>query len=386
MDSPRPKVALLIETSKAFGRGLLGGIARWNRQHRPWSIYVEERGLEDPPPPWLRRWRGNGIISRGADRTAVRLAIRRGIPVVDLRYAGTDFGLPAVFSNQGSIARLAAEHLAERGFRRFGFVGLRGVNWSLHRGQEFERTVAALGGQCARLTLSPAASSLRAWQKQDDELCAWIGAIPRPAGVMCCYDVLGVRVLDACRRLSVNVPEEVSVVGVDNDVVLCELADPPLSSVNQDVERIGYDSAELLDQLMRGESPPPAPLCVEPLNVVVRQSSNVIAIEDADVAAALSFIRLHALDERLNVSRVVEATGLSRRTLERRFERHVGHTPHDEIQRLRLARVKQLLAETDLAQDTIAARSGFSHKAYMCTAFKKQTGQTLGQYRRDAKR
>ena len=169
--------------------------------------------------------------------------------------------------------------------------------------------------------------------------------------------------------------------GVDNDVTLCELADPPLSSVDQDLERIGYEAAALLDRLMRGARPPAEPILIEPLGVVSRLSTETVAIEDPAVATALRLIRQHACGNK-GIDDLAERTGLSRRVLQRRFKALTGHTLHEELLNSQLARVMQMLAETDLKLESIAARSGFHYVGYMCSFFKARTGLTPGEYRR----
>ena len=209
----------------------------------------------------------------------------------------------------------------------------------------------------------------------------WVAALPKPVGILACTDQLGFWLLDACRRVGSAVPEEVAVVGVENDETLCQLATPRLSSVAFDGVRVGYESAALLDRLMRGEQPPQEPLVVPPRGIVVRQSSDIVAIDDAAVAAALRFIREHACHG-VSVAEVIGRVGLSRTVLERRMRAAIGRTPGEEIVRVRFARVKALLAETDLTVAEIADRCGMEHPQYLAASFKKQFGMTPGAFRR----
>jgi LacI family transcriptional regulator len=203
---------------------------------------------------------------------------------------------------------------------------------------------------------------------------------------MACNDARGRQVLMACRSAGVHVPEEVAVIGVDNDEVLCDLADPPLSSVVPAAERIGYEGAALLERLMRGQRPPSRPLLFDPLGVVTRLSTDTLAVEDARVAAAIRTIRERACDG-LNVEGLLEHLAgqgvlLSRSTLERRFAEVLGHSPKDEILRVRLGRVQQLLIDTDHPLSTIAALVGVEHHEYLSALFKARTGETPGRFRR----
>jgi LacI family transcriptional regulator len=201
-----------------------------------------------------------------------------------------------------------------------------------------------------------------------------------PLGLVACNDDRGRQVLEACREAGLHVPEQIAVVGVDNDELLCELSDPPLSSVEPDTRRIGYEAAALLDRMMQGERPPAAPLFVPPKSVVTRRSTDVLAIDDREVAQAVRFIRDHAC-EGINVEDLLREVPLARVTLKRRFERLLGRSAKAEIMRLQLEKVKQLLTETDLNQAEIARLAGFRHLEYMSAAFHERTGQTAGQYR-----
>lgn len=376
----RRSVALLIETSKTYGRGLLGGISRYVHTHRPWSIFIAERGLDDPLPPWFRRWRGDGIILRSSTAALVSAVRRRQLPTV---YLGEvrDAGLPMVHSNERTIARAAAEHLMERGFTSFGYVGLEGVVWSDQRRTFFAERLAESGHTCELCEFKSGDDGLSDWVSRERELSNWLQSLPKPAALLACYDVAGIRVLDACRGADIAVPEQVAVLGVDNDPVLCTLADPPLSSVAHNLEKIGYEAAAQLDALMSGQPPQEEQILIDPSGVVGRQSTDVLAIPDQQVARALRFIREHACDG-IDVEDVVQSVGMHRATLKRRFERHLGRSPKTEIMRLQLERVKQLLRVTDFTLSRIADLAGFRHAEYMSVIFKRKVGVTPGEYRK----
>jgi LacI family transcriptional regulator len=197
---------------------------------------------------------------------------------------------------------------------------------------------------------------------------------------MACYDIRGREVLDVCRQLGVSVPDQVAVIGVDNDELICDLADPPLSSVIPDTERTGYEAARLLDLLMAGQAELPLAHLIKPKGIAVRSSTDVLATDDIEVSIALRFIRAHALDG-IKVEDVLRAVAVSRRVLESRFERLLGRTPHEEITRVQIERVKELLTETDLPLATIADRAGYKHVEYMSVVFKRETGIPPSQYR-----
>lgn len=374
------RVALLVETSNSYARGLLRGVVDYARDHGRWSVYLGEHGRGDQPPPWLGRWDGDGIIARIENPRIARAVARCGRPTVDVSAARLLPKLPWVETDDRAIATMAADHLVGCGLHHFGYCGDERFNWSNWRRDHFRQYLRAAGHDCAVYKPATRASSAADWEREEDDLAAWLGGLPKPAGVMACYDIRGRQVLDACRRAAISVPDQVAVVGVDNDELLCELSDPPLSSVRPDTRRTGYRAAELLNRLMGGTKVRQLAHPITPLGVVTRQSTNVLAADDRDVAEALRFIRDHAC-EGIGVKEVLARVPLSRRALESRFTRAVGRTPHAEIERVRMEWVKQLLLETDLTVGEIARRSGFRHQEYLSASFRRYAGVPPSAYR-----
>lgn len=374
-----PRIALVVETSLASGRDILRGIARYARVHGPWSIYHAPRGLEESAPSWLRDWDGDGIIARLQNERIAEAVVSSGIPAVDVLGVVRHPKLPLSHVDNAAIARLAAEHFLERGFRYFGFCGLDRINWSLERRDAFAGAVAAAGGACLVYTLR----GRRSWEAEQNDLAEWVRSLPTPCAVMACNDPRGQLVLEACRRSGVQVPDEVAVVGVDNDEPICAISDPPLSSVVPDHERVGYEAAALLDRLRAGEVGTDLAVHVPPAGLVTRQSSDVLALSDREVAEAIRFIREHACLG-IGVEEVCHALSLSRSTLQRRFRSLLGRTIHDEIVQVRIKRAQELLAETDLPIAKVALRSGFGCQEYLGAVLRARIGQTPASYRQRA--
>jgi LacI family transcriptional regulator len=375
-----PHVALIVETAKQYDRGLLRGIGRYIKGHGPWSVYLEERGPGDGVPDWLRRWKGDGIIARTRDVPMLEALLATGAPVVELRRQVAGRDLPSVHCDDDAISALAIAHFRERGFRRFAFCGREGERWSDLRCAAFREGLARDGHECHVYSPTRRARAT-SWEWEQDDVARWLSRLPHPVGVLACNDIRGLQVLDACRRTSLPVPERVAVLGVDNDVVLCELADPPLSSIDQDLERIGHEAAALLDRLMAGEPAPGQPILVEPLGVVARLSTDIMAIEDPAVATAIRLVRQGAA-VRGGVGQIAERTGLTLRSLQRRFKALTGRTIQEEALEAQLGRVRQMLAESDLKLDAIARKAGYRSTSYLCTCFKRRTGSTPAEYRR----
>jgi LacI family transcriptional regulator len=375
-----PHVAVLIETSRGYGRGLLEGVARFNREHGPWSMFFEPHGLNDPPPKWLSAWKGDGILARINDYRMARVVRATGLPVVDVRGRLTGLGLPFIGVNNREVARLAVDHLLGRGFRHFGFCGLaRGEQPHMDQRRDFfSQFVEAAGLPCQHFEPQRG----RPWEEAQEHIADWLVQLPKPVGVMTCNDDRGHQTLDACRRAGVPVPTEVALVGVDNDTVLCNMADPPMSSIDVNPEQVGYEAAALLDRLMQqGQPRKPAFIELPPRGMVVRQSSDVLAIADPEVSAAVRFIRDHACAG-LSVAAVSQHVAVSQSVLERRFKAILHRTPKHEILRVQLDQARRLLCESHVPIDVIAKRCGFATYKYFGDVFFREVGMRPGAYRK----
>ncbi|MBI1312881.1 helix-turn-helix domain-containing protein [bacterium] len=377
----RRSVALLIETSNAYARGLLEGIVSYTRTHDSWSIYLPEQERGARPPDWLTHSRIDGIIAR-IETDEIAATIREhNVPTVDVSAARRVPDIPWVETDDAEIARLAVGHLLERGFRSLAYCGEPDFNWSEWRREHFERIATEHGCKCHVFQSVPRNSPDYAWQSEQKRMAAWVRRLPKPTGVLACYDIKAQQLLDVCRGIDIAVPEKLAVLGVDDDSLLCNLCDPPLSSIAPDAHKTGYTAASLLDQLMSGTPPPDEAFLIPPLGIETRLSTDTLAVDDPDIAAALHFIRENACSG-INVSDVVRQTSVSRRVLESRFNKLLGRSPHAEITRLRIDRIKRLLVETDLPLSAIAARTGYRHVEYLSVAFRNAVGIPPTEHRR----
>jgi LacI family transcriptional regulator len=381
----RPRVALIVETSLAPGREILRGIATYVREEGPWSIAHEPRTLEQSVPHWLRSWRGEGIIARVQNQRIASAIAAMRVPTIDVLGVVDGLPFPIVHVDDEAIGRVGAEHLLDQGYRRFAFFGIRGENWSERRGLAFAGRAAAAGYPCVNYAVSRQTARQERWEKSVPELTAWLASLPKPAGLMLASDQLGPHTLEACRRAGVVVPDDLGVVGVDNDEPLCEVSDPPLSSVWPNHRQVGYEAARLLATLMRGGARPAGPTLLQPNGVHARKSTDALAVDDQEVAQSLRYIREHACEE-IDVDDVVRTVPISRSVLQRRFRDLLGRSVHDEIIRVRLARARELLQETDLPLLEIAERSGFRYQEYMGAVFRQRLGVTPGALRQRRKR
>jgi LacI family transcriptional regulator len=378
------EVAVILNLNKDFDRKIAVGISRYAHGAGDWRVY-----LEDEPGnklPALPEWHGHGVLA-DLDDERVRRSVRGlPVPVVGVGgYASADL-LPLdvayVATDNGRIARLAAEHLLERGLEHFAYCGLPTspyTSWAAEREQAFRRRLRAAGFACAvfrgrhRRPLH--------WDAMLDELAAWLRRQPKPLGLLACDDPRARHVLLACRRCRLRIPDDVAIVGVDNDPIMCEMARPTLTSIEQGAEQIGYEAAALLDRLMRTGRRNRPFLTVPPVGLVTRQSTDVQFVDDAVVARALNFAQEH-LAEAVDPQSVAEHVCLSRGMLDIRFRRAIGRSVHGEIKRMRLDLVRKLLTTTDLPLKVIAGRAGYSSVEYLSCDFRRQAGRPPGEYRR----
>jgi LacI family transcriptional regulator len=380
---PTRHVALLIEATNAYARGLLHGVAQYTHERGHWTVYFEPRALDEPPPKWLKTWKGDGILARIGNRRAAKVILAPDVPVVELRRMLTLRGIPSLGPDNQDVARVVFEHLRERGFQNFGVLGLpRGQDPPLdNRVDCFVGHLAQAGLACSVFKSDRALT----WKQEQNRIASWVRSLPKPAGVLTCNDSRGLQLLRACVGAGVAVPDQIAVIGAGNDDCVCSLSHPPLSSVDLGPESIGYEAAALLDKMMAGRRPRPLHVQIPPRGIVTRLSTDVLATEDQAVSQAVSFIRTHACEDIL-VSDVLEHVRLSRSALEPRLKRVLGRTIHQEIQHLRLERVKTWLATTDLPTKQIAAQAGFHSVQYLARVFRKSTGQTTAGYRKQMRR
>ncbi|MCO8121699.1 DNA-binding transcriptional regulator [Stieleria sp. TO1_6] len=380
---PKQKsVALLIETSNAYARNLLGGIVSYIRTNESWSVFLPEQHRGATPPAWLRTWKGDGLIARIETEAIAEAVGQLRMPIVDVSAARLVPKVPWVETDDAAIARLAYDHFRQRGFEHFAFCGEPDFNWSNWREQAFVEAADRDGRRCHVFHARSRDAQGLSISQERQRLTKWILSLPDRTAVFACYDIKAQQILDVCRENNINVPEQLALLGVDNDELLCDLCSPPLSSVIPAAHKTGREAARLLNMMMGGTKVDQSAHLMEPIGIATRQSTDVLAIEDVDVAAAMRFIRDHSC-EGINVHDVLKEVPLSRRVLEKRFQEIVGRTPHQEITRRRIERIRQLLIDTDLTLHQIAQRTGFQNEEYMSVAFRRAMNIPPGQFRRE---
>jgi LacI family transcriptional regulator len=319
------RVALMIESSRTYGRELVRGIMRDIEELADWNIPLFVAVAMEPPEPH-----------------------RNNIATDDL-----------------AIGRMAAEHLLERGFRHFGYCGFDDMFWSVQRGESFSARISEAGFKTS-IYRQPKSRMARTWFREEAVLAKWLKGLPKPAGIMACNDDRGQHVTEACANANLEMPYEVALIGVDNDDQVCNISNPPLSSVALDVDKAGFEASELLDKMMAGEKMPPQTVIVHPTTVVTRQSTNIVAVQDKLVSQALNFIHQNA-KRLIQVDDVVKAISVSRRCLHDRFMKALRRSVYNEIRRVRIDIISRMLLETDLSISDIAFDLGYDNTNHIAT-------------------
>jgi LacI family transcriptional regulator len=360
-----PKIALLVESSRASGRAILNGVANYARHHGPWSFFWEPGGLEKVGP-MLKTLDPDGIVLRDVDK--LREARAFGIPAVVVGYSRKEIpGLINVVTDSPKIGLMAAEHLLQCGFKHFACCSYRRTPWAEQRVKSFVGIIRAAGFSADEY-LAPPPVQIN-WPKERRAMAKWLESLPKPVGVMACNDDIGVQIMEACRLAGLAVPDAVGVIGADNDELVCGLADPAMSSVALNFERAGYESAQALDFRMRRVRSAPRQIIVQATHIVARRSTDVVAVEDAAVARAMRFIRDHTRGP-VAVADVARIAGLSRRVLERRFRREFNSSIQTEIRRVRTDQIARLLVESHLPVSEIAASLQFPDVQHFARYFR----------------
>lgn len=380
----RPKIALLVETSRSYGRDLLRGVALFARTRTNWSLLHQEMTIDASLPDWMIQSAISGTIARVDTHTIDSLS-RLHVPIVDVRCRRQFPGIPQVETDERAVAKLAFDHLWDRGFRRFAFCGFQFAHYSEARLKFFRQFVAEANCSLSVYESPGQKNTVLTRIEQSglvdgQAMTKWLSSLERPTGMLVCNDIRGQQVLNVCRSIPIAVPDDIGIIGVDDDDAICPLTDPPLSSVKPNAKQVGYRAAEILFDIINGKPVPTATEFIPPLKVVQRLSTEVNAVEDREVARVCRFIREYAC-EGINVNDVAEFTSLSRRQLERRFRTEFDRTPHEEITAVQVARVQQLLRETEMTLEQMTPLAGYTHKESLSAVFKRETKETPGEYR-----
>jgi len=369
------RIAVLIQVATGFGRDIRRGIGRYAQTRGGWEFHSLSGG------PFLAvgdldAWHGDGVIAMVGDEKRREQLLRRGLALVNIASRLADPQMRSVVTDNAAIGRLGADHLLERGFQNLAFYGYP-TSYA-----NSEQRMRAFIDRTTEAEADVAVLRVEDWELEQQTVAVrrWLEGLPRPVGILAATDELAKIIADVCWQHGIAVPEEVAVLGVDNDEPLLEMANPALSSIDVDAFRIGYEAAAMLDELLQGNVEGTPVRTVAPRGVVTRRSTDILAVDDPDVAAALRYMRSH-WNEPITVKQVVDMLSVSRRAFEKRFIKRVGRTPWQEIRRTQVEYVKQLLRDTDLPIQRIADLSAFCDPRRLSNVFREETSMTPRTYR-----
>ena len=375
-------IGLLVDASRAYGRGICRGVADFAEAQKNWLIIPHER----PEISKLTKTGVDGIIAYIPDEKLLNKVVSIGVPTINVHgYAGTG-RVTTIGSEHPAIVRLALDFLQRAGFRHLAYCGYPGVYFSDEREKAFLNMAPET--TAGHHVYSPhtqrhATENYYTYEKSSTDgtegLSSWLKELPKPVGLIACNDIRGQQVINACRESGIRVPEEVAVIGVDNDEIICRLSFPTLSSIQPDVDKIGHLAAELLSRQLKGEKTA-LTYRVPPLRIVERQSTDTLVANDPTVVEVAHMLRKH-ISQGGDVPRICKSMGLSRQNLDKLFVKNLGRTVSGEVTRIRLQVIKSLLLNSDFTLKVIANRSGFSSVTYLCRFFKRQTGKTPEEFR-----
>lgn len=383
-----PQVAILLESSHEISRGMMRGILEYVRIYGPWTLHMIAGGANDQRMPDLKEWKGSGIIARIPNPESAEDIVHARLPTILVdpfdRYLDQKHPLskcPRVQCNSEAVAIMAADHLISQGFVNFAYVGdPNGYNWSFWREKAFIKRLEEKNHSCWIYPL-PELDDVTKWSSEKRHICKWLMKLPKPLAIFAANDSRGRQVLNACLSADIAVPYEVAVLGVNNDVLICETSLPPLSSVAVDMKQAGYKAAEMLDRLMRNGKLDEPYMRYEPDNIVHRASSQRLQVKDRLVIKALEFIRINS-GLNIRVADVAEHVDVSDRWIEKLFAKELDRSVINEIHRVRAQTIHNLVTKTKLPFGKIAERCGFTNSNHLSVLFRKEFGETMSSARK----
>jgi LacI family transcriptional regulator len=379
------KLILLSDFSEEYYKNLLRGITQYSRDHGPWTFckmptyYRETLGI-DGILQWAREWEADGIIGQFYNDEEVEKFTEAKIPVIaqDFKERFTD--IPNITGAYRETGRMGAEYFLKKGFKHFAFYGFGNIVWSRERAEGFEERINEAGYEVQYYEHKDS-RGIDLWYYKPSALSDWLKSLPKPIALMACDDNQGHHITEAARHAGIRIPDELAVLGVDNDEMICDLSDPPLSSIELDSEKSGYEAARLMEQMIEDKVCYGPDIVVKPTQVITRHSTDIFASKDKYIVSALKYIHGN-LDKNLKVDQVLKEVPLSRRSLEKRFIMTTGYPVYEYIYNQRIEKFTQKLLETDMTIFEIALDLGLSDSKNIARQFKQIKGMTPMEYRK----
>jgi LacI family transcriptional regulator len=379
------KILLLIDFSEEYSKNILGGITRYAKDFGPWkfcrmpSFYRETIGI-DGILRWAQEWGAHGIIGQFYNDNDINKIIKAKIPIIAQDFKERFTNIPNISGAYYETGKIGAEYFLKKGFKNFAFYGFKNIVWSQERAIGFE-DILRKKGYPVHYFEHKKSRSRELWYYKPSSLSRWLKSLPKPVAIMACDDDQGQHITEACRHAGIRIPEEVAVLGVDNDEMICNLSDPPLSSISLDAEKGGYEAAKLMHLMIRNKVKKIYNIEVQPVQIITRHSTDIYATNDAYISSTLRFIHQN-IHTNLKVEKILQQVPLSRRSLEKRFQQITGFPIYKYIYNLRTEKFAQQLLETDKTVFEIALDIGLGDGKNISRTFKKIKGCTPNEYRK----
>ncbi|MFA6402957.1 MAG: XylR family transcriptional regulator [Salinivirgaceae bacterium] len=380
------KIILLFDISEEYGKSLLTGITKYSKEHGPCLFcrmplyYRETLGMEKVVE-FAKEWEADGIIAQLYNSSDIKKIIDARIPLIAEDFKERFSDIPIITGGYIEAGQMGAGYFLNKGFKNFAFYGFKNIVWSRERAEGFEQYVSQHGYQVHYFEHEETPSR-ELWHYKPSALSRWLISLPKPIAVMACDDERASHITEACKLAKIQIPEEVAVLGVDNDELTCNLSDPPLSSIALNMEQGGYETAKLMNLMIDNNQLNSYNVIVRPTHVITRQSTDITATTDKQISTALKFIHLN-IDKNINVDDVLKQIPLSRRALENRFFKVTGSAVYKYICNLRIQKVTNRLLDTDKSIAEIALETGFSESKNLTRLFKQIKGTTPIKYRKN---
>lgn len=361
------------------------GITVYAHEHGPWIFCRMPESFKDAYGikgvcKWAKEWGADGIIGRIRTEEEADYIRRSGIPLIAQDFKERFANTPNITGAYYDTGKMAAEYFLKNGYSNFAFYGFKNIVWSRERAEGYEGTVKKQGYSVHYFEHHKTIAQ-ELWYYKPSPLSKWLTSLPKPVALMACDDNLGQQITEACKLTGIRIPEELAVLGVDNDEMICNISDPPLSSIGLDVEKGGYEAAALMDKMIKHKEKKWDDIVVRPTQITTRQSTDIYAANDAYVLMALKFIHQN-IHSNLHVADVLKQVPLSRRALETRFQKITGYPLYKYIYHLRIEKISQQLLETGKTIFEIATETGFDNSKNLSRLFKEVKGCTPSDYRK----
>ncbi len=380
------KIILLTDFGEEYGTSLLKGVSRYSQEFGPWifcrmpTYYRETMGWQGIFK-WAKEWKADGIIGQFYTNSNLGALMDQGISIVAQDFKERQENVPNLTGDYLRAGKMGAEYFLRKGFEHFAFYGFKNIVWSRERAQGYEERLMREGYQVHYFEQKRVAKTRELWYYKPSALSKWLKSLPKPIALMACDDNQGMHITEACRLANLRIPEEVAVLGVDNDEIICNLSDPPLSSIGLDTVKGGYEAARLLHKMIKSKNEIRYDVVVEPTQIVTRNSTDIYATNDDLVGLALKFIH-NNIEKNLKVEDVLVQVPLSRRSLEKRFVKVTGLPVYEYIFNLRIEKFTEKLLDTDQTIFEIAMDLGLNDSKNIARQFRQIKGCTPTEYRK----